>query len=172
MNAAARVPPLFEIAVRLRAEFDNIDANEGEVSAFCEAMLDELGLALEQKCEAYAAVRRMLMAEADAVDELAAHYTKIANAKRAKIEHLEARVQVALELSGVKRAVGPTGGAVLKENPAHVELLVSEAQVPPEWFRVVPERMELDKKRISAALKAGTKLEFAVLERTVKLDWK
>lgn len=163
----AKRVPLFELAIAYRAALDRVDEAEGEVTDETGAMLDDLGLQLEQRCEVLAMVRRMLLAEADACDETGSAYIKLANQKRAKVDRIERRVKETLEHAGVERAIGATGGAALQLGPEAVEL--DDVELPDQYVRV---RRSPDMAALRAALKAGATLAYARLVRRVHLRWK
>jgi hypothetical protein len=159
---------LLAIMDRARALLATIEAAEGVITPEQEDELDRLGDSLQERAEAYRAVCAELESEAEACDAMAAPYFARAASKRARAGFLKHRLYAALELAGIERAVGPTGGATIKASPRKVELLVPPEDVPMEFCERTTRVMTA---KIGEALKAGRELAFAKFVRGRHLQW-
>jgi hypothetical protein len=168
MTAPDHHESLLALTDRVRELLAAIDAADGVITPEQEDELDRLGDSLQLRAEAYRAVCAELDAEADACDAIARPYFARAASKRARAGFLKHRLYAALELAGIERAVGPTGGATIKASPRKVELLVPPEDVPAEFIERAP-RVLISK--IGEELKAGRELAFAKLVRGRHLAW-
>lgn len=159
---------LESLANVLRETYAAIDAAEGEITPEQEQALDAAHVGLQLKAEAYAAVARECEAYADASDACAATYRDRSAKLRNHAFDLRRRLQAALELAGLTRVVGPTGGATLRTGAGRVELSCEPEAVPDEFCERV---RTVSRKRIAEAIRAGRELPFATLVKDRYLQW-
>lgn len=161
---------IVEIGLQLLRE---VDDNDGELDEDLARRLDEHMGTLECKAEAYRAVCLALESEAEACDRFAHVYAERAKRKRAHVAKLKARLFEAMQILGVTRAIGPTGGAALQKSPASLELLVPEHEatqhIPAEYLET---RTVIRKDAIKAALQGGATLAFARLTQSFHLRFR
>jgi hypothetical protein len=135
-----------------------IDAADGEVTD----AIDQLGLALESKVEAYAAVYRHLNAEAAAFAELASAYRQKSVTREAQANALRTRLQGEMQRLGISSIKAPTCTASLREHKSvHVadpEAFVKSADAQYLRVTVVP-----NKSSIKDAIELGGAVEGAEL---------
>lgn len=160
---------LYGLMERTRALLDAIEEKEGEITPEQSAELDNIAMGLALKAEAYKAVCVELEEEAKACDRMAAPYFKRAASKRARAGLLKARLQTALEQAGIDRAVGPTGGASMRNSGAAVVLTVPTEDDVPEAY--CERKRYVSKQRIADAIRAGTQISFAKLVTGRYLQW-
>jgi len=161
--------PLFELVARTLDVLAEIDLADGEVSAAADDVLRELGVSLEERAEAYAAVCRLLGEEAEACDRFVETYQKRAKRKRAHADALKHRLFEAMLSLGIKRITGPTATAAIQKSAPSLELLVAETEVPDRFART---RREVDKAAIKDALKGGEAIDWARLTQSEHLRFR
>jgi hypothetical protein len=167
-------PSLFAIVEHGLELLAELDEAEGEVSDELGSALDVLAVDITGRAEAYAAVARMLEAEADACERFVETYDAKAKRKRANVAKLKARLKEALEQLGMRKAVGPTGGAAIQRNGTSALVITVpehelEQRVPKELLR---KRVEIDREELKRRLQAGETFDFAHLETGTHLRWR
>lgn len=145
-----------------------IDLAEGEITPEQEAELDSVAMGLPLKAEAVALVCATLEAEARVCEDLAEKHLATAARKRGRIALLRHRLFTAMQLAGVDRAIGPSGGARIRSGNPAVHLSCAPEDVPDEFCE---RRRLVSRVKIGEALKAGRALTFARFERTPYLQW-
>lgn len=166
---ATRVRTLFEIVKEGLAVLARLDDTNGEVTPSIASDLDALADSLEHKAEAYAAIHKQLLANADASERMADDYRERAKQQRARAELLKARLFDAMQLLGRDKIETPTSTAAIQKSPPSVELLCADNEVPAEYVEV---KRVVRKDEIKAALQAGQQLTFARLKRGVHLRFR
>jgi hypothetical protein len=147
----------------------DVEAAEGEVTIDVGARLDELGLDIEHKVEAYAQAERRLKEDAIANGELEKHYAQRKDARTNQADALKARMKAELERLGVKKIHAQTASASIQNNAPGVELLCAETAVPPEYVELIP---RVKRAEILADLKAGKPLKFARITQGTHLRFR
>jgi hypothetical protein len=135
-----------------------IDEAGGEVTA----AVDELGLELEYKAQAFAAVTRQLAAEAKAFEELAHEYKQKAAARETQITALKFRMEQALTTVGVDKLKTPTATWYFQSSKA-VSIADETAFLGGAEDRFVTVKQYVNKTAVREALDAGEVVEGAEL---------
>lgn len=136
--------------------------NEGEVSPEIMAELESSELAMTDKLEACAALRENWLADADAMDKIAAHYAARAKADRKQAERMTEWMRFAMTSNGIDKAVAGRYKLSIVANGGKAPMILSEGYdlaALPEHFTIITK--EINKGAIRAALEAGEVLEFA-----------
>lgn len=158
-------PSLLSIVEAMQVILQRVDESDGEMDDATAAEFDALGLTLDEKAEAIAAVCRMEEEAAEACDRMARPYTDRAKRKRNRVEDLKRRLQDAMDVAGKKKIERPTATiAVQRNGQPSVELTVPdhelEKHAPEDLFE---SKKVFRKDLLKARLVAGEKFSFAVL---------
>lgn len=136
--------------------------NDGEVSPEIMAELDSAELAMTDKLEACAALRENWLADADAMDKIAAHYAARAKADRKQAERMTEWMRFAMDANGIDKAVAGRYKLSIVANGGKAPMILADgldvASLPEQYKAVT---VAVDKAAIRAALEAGEVLEFA-----------
>ena len=135
-----------------------IDDSGGEVTA----RVDELGLELTDKAEAYCAVMRELAAEREKLEELSRAYKVMAAARDEAITGLKFRLDQALTAAGVEKLKTPSSSIYYQTSSSvHVEREQEFLGSAPDRF--VNVKQSVNRTAIKEALEAGEVVEGAEL---------
>lgn len=141
---------------------------EEEWTEDTEKRLESLGLALEKKAENIVG----LCTEWEAfVTAAKAEEQRIAGRRKAvenRIGHLKGYLQRCMESAEIMTMDAGTHNLRIQQNPPRV-VVDSEESIPPWYFVIIPETMQLDKKAVAEALKKGEEIKGAHLERGTSL---
>lgn len=161
---------LHEIVAQHMLALTEVDPETGEVPDDVTARLDAINADLATKCEAIAAVRKRMLADAAANKELSDHYDKRAKSLAGQAERLELYTERALQSAGIPRVQSPTATVWLAKSSRVEAPHVHE--LPDEYVRVIPEKREADKRALLAALKAGAEVPGAQLVTEERVRFK
>jgi hypothetical protein len=163
-QAIAEQPKKRSLASIVDEMLDVIDESDGQVTA----RIDELGLELDAKVEAYGAVIARLKAEKAAITALIEGYEQKVQARENQIVGLIFRLAGAMEAVGVDKLKTPTTTAYFQKSTA-VRIPDEDAFAfnAPDRFVVTTHRP--NKKAIRDALDAGEAVEGAELITTRSL---
>lgn len=147
---------LYELTTDYQTVLDLIaDGSEG-----LDDTLESLGGAIEDKVENIAKVIKTLEAE---MAGLKSEETRLAD-RRKSIENNVKRLKDYAEQSmlsiGMKKVKGPLFTVSIQKNPPRLEVL-DDSLIPESFF--VPQPPKLDKKAVTAELKAGNKADGVLL---------
>lgn len=158
--------PLAEIVQQL---LDRIELAGGEV----DDGVDALGLELSDKTEAYIAVIRLELADADKNASMAAFFRERAYAATCRAERLQERLDAGLRAAGVDKVKAPTCSVWFQESKS-VEIKDEKAFVelhgPTSAF--VRVNYSASKSEAREAIEAGHEVAGAKLVTTKHLRWK
>lgn len=157
--------PLYTLVDRYIAARDRVDFETGEVDAETNAMLDALSPEIAERVEACAAVRARYIAEAEANEELAKAYHAKSVARGKEVERLDRYVLEQLQRAQLPKVKANTCTVWLQDSVS-VSVTVAPEALPSQYRRLVPARVEADKKAIADALKAGELIAGAALVTT------
>ena len=121
---------------------------------FLKPMLDELETNYEAKAENILKYRINLLAFIDGCKEEEERIYKRRKAAENKTKALIWLLEDSMRKLGAKKMTAGTFTMALQKNPPYA-FIYSESQLPPDYFRIIPEKREPDKKLILEALKAG-----------------
>lgn len=152
---------LYELAEQYDAILLEVAAADGELSTDLETRLDAIGDALVMKLDACAAMVRTLEGEAQVYKTEAALHTEKRRIAEAAVGRLKAYMQSALATAQQRSVKGKRFTVAIQASTPRVELLVSDAELPPEFTRT---RVEVDKTAIKKALEAGDPVAVMVAE--------
>jgi hypothetical protein len=164
-EAAPRKQSLYDIVQQVVSLLEEIDVADGEITPEVGARLDALFASREEKIDAYAAVCRLFIEEAEACKRYATSYTDRAAQKLERVKRLKLRLFDAMQQMQTTRIAGKTATAAIQVNgQASLELTTEEppADAPAEYVKV---KREWDREAIRAALTEGKELSFATLKR-------
>jgi hypothetical protein len=144
-----------------------IDDAGGEVTA----RVDELGLELDDKVQAYRAVMLQLEAEAEAFGSLIHAYTQRCHARANQITALKFRLEQAMQAVGVEKIKTKTCTAYFQESKA-VHIADEAAFVASAEDRFVVVKTTPHKNEIKRALEAGEAVEGAEIKTSRSLRFR
>lgn len=144
-----------------------LDDAGGEVTA----AVDELGLELEDKVQAYRAVMLQLEAEQDAFEALAEQYAARVEARKQQVIGLKFRLDAALKACGVDKLRTPTC-TVYFQKSTRVEIKDEAAFLETTEDRFVVVKTYADKTAIKKALESGEAVEGAELAESKHLRFR
>jgi len=121
---------------------------------FLKPMLDELETNYEAKAENILKYHRNLLAYIDGCKAEEERIYKRRKAAENKTKALIWLLEDSMRKLGAKKMTAGTFTMTIQKNPPSA-YIYSEAQLPPEFLRIIPEKREPDKKLILEALKAG-----------------
>lgn len=144
-----------------------LDDAGGEVTG----AVDELGLELEDKVQAYRAVMLQLEAEQAAFKALAEQYEAREKAREQQVTGLKFRLDEALRAMGVDKLRTPTC-TVYYQRSTRVEIADEPAFLESAEDRFVQVKSYADKTAIKKALEAGEQVEGAALAESRHLRFR
>ena len=153
---------LYEIAPELRAL---MEAEDFESERF-----DQLTMAFEQKALGVSYFIKELKAFSAMAKDEAKRVTALAKAAESRADRLTAYIKNCMEASEIYELEADTVKFKIKKNPPAV-VIDNEEIVPPE-YRIVEVVKKIDKKAISADLKAGKEVQGCRLVQGDRLDIK
>ena len=129
--------------------------------------------ALVAKGQAVTAYVLNLEAEAEAIGQAAAKLKARAAVLANRRDHLKAYLHENMLKAGITeiKARDGTFRARIRNNPQSVEV-ISEAHIPEQYTRLIPERREPDKKAIKEAVEAGETVPGVMVRQTTRLELK
>lgn len=147
------MPKLYELTNEYLGFWDSLNDPEADWDA-AEEKLKSIEAALDSKVENCArAIRGM---ESDA-ESIAVEIERLARRKRAlenKTESLRGYVQGEMMAAGRDKVQTDLFTVALQKSPAKL-IVHAEADIPREYFKIIPETVQLDKDAVRTALKAG-----------------
>jgi hypothetical protein len=159
--ATATVLKLYEFGGEYDALDELLAESEGELTPEIEALLADLDAQFDEKAERVALKIRGFLAEASAIKEEEARLAARRKARERSAESLKSYLQRQLELLGREKVAGKLVTVALQKNPPRVLGEPTEEQLR-GWqalglnlVRVVPERLEFDRKAALATLQSG-----------------
>lgn len=156
--------PLHSIIAELVTALDEAD---GEVTA----KVDELGLELEDKVQAYRAVILQRESEREALQELAGFYKRKADGIDNQITGLKFRLEESMQRMGVDKLKTPTCTAYFQSSK-RVELENEELFLQTAEDRFVVVKTTPNKAELKKALEAGEQHEGAKLVESRSLRFR
>lgn len=139
----------------------------GEVTA----RVDELGLELDDKVQAYRAVMLRLESEDDAFEELIEMYTQLRTARKNQITALKFRLEQSMTELGVDKIKTATCTAYFQQSKA-VHIADEEKFAASAEDRFVVVKQQPNKTEIKKALEAGEAVEGAELKTNRSLRFR
>jgi hypothetical protein len=143
--------------------------DDGEWSDEHQALADELGEKLAKKADDFWRYRLTLKADAERAKEYAKAVREKADRLAKRVEWMDGYAMREMERSGRPFLKGDIWEVRKQQNPAAVVVDCLPAALPLEFQRVVPEVIEVDRKALGEALKAGAEIEGARLEYSFHL---
>ena len=139
----------------------DIEEAEGELSAETEARLNAIEGAFEAKVEYVAKIIKERLADSAKFAVESARMSHQSHIADAQARWLKDYLKGELRRVGRDRVEGELLKVALQNSPP--SCTVDDAALPTEWCRMIPARMEPDKKAIIDALKAGQEIPGAAL---------
>lgn len=127
-------------------------------------VLKSYEMQFEEKAEAYARVDKNLAAQEEALKAESERLEKRAKVIKNNRESLRKNLENAMILTDKRKFKTNLFNFNIQKNPPSCEIV---GEVPDEFL--IPQEPKVDKKAISARLKAGETFEFAVLKQTESL---
>jgi hypothetical protein len=144
-KAVEKTPSLFEVA-DLYAKF--YDFEEDTETALPTDLFDNLRETIKEKTHNICALVRALEAEADAIKKEEERLAARRKARENRAQDLKNYLCDCLVKAGEKRVATPLFTALVQSTPRVVAIEGGPYVTPIEYYRVIPEKYELDKKRI------------------------
>lgn len=143
--------------------------DSGEWTDEHQALADELGGKLATKADDFWEYRLTLRADAERAKEYAKAIREKADRLQQRVEWLDGYAMREMERSGRPFLKGSVWEIRKQANPATVVVDAMPAALPLEFQRVIPEVIEVDKRALGEALKAGLEVEGCRLEHSFHL---
>lgn len=161
--------------VELVAERHDLEDASAETGGVVEESLEEAwernDAAIQDKIEAWGHHLRDL---SDGLDMLDVQIKRLQERKRVRQGEYDRRrefLRIQMEALGIPKLDRPLITVLVQANPPSVTCSISPENLPPEFRRVVPEKVEVDKKALLAAHKKGVALpEGVYVEQTRSLQ--
>lgn len=165
------VPALYEIAAEYRAAANALAEMDMAEQAVADTLAGIEG-ELSVKATNIAAFVLNLEAASESVDAVIQRLQARRGAMETRADRIREYIKTCMEAAGITKieANDHSFALTIKKNPPKVVLDETWSAIPKEYERVIPERIEPDKKKIAEALKAGTPLAFARLETGTRLE--
>lgn len=156
---------LYEIEEReMRlCELLEIDIRTDEQEAEICAAFDELCSDKENASDRYTAIIRNKMSEVDAIDAEIDRLKGLRSTAANVVDRIKKRICDYMLRTDQKRLHGNIGSFYLRSGSQSVEI-ENEALIPSEFIRIVPEKREVDKNEIKAAIRSGVDVPGAVIK--------
>ena len=133
---------------------ETLDAIATELHAIDETFTD--------KARAIIALIRESQLSADAIDEEAKRLKSKADSARKKSDWLKRYLEGEMEMLGIPKLDVGIAKAWIQNNTPSV-IVNDETKIPSDYFRIIPETKEVDKRSIIDALKSGEEIPGAEL---------
>ena len=164
--------PLNEIVNELMSVCWDIDEAGGEIDEGIEAELDAVEGELVEKVNSCLTVAESLDGQADVLRARSKRLAEQAKSLNKSATRLRGYVLANLESADIAKLPTldyPRCG--VRNNPPKA-VIIDEVAVLGQYYRIVPETKNIDKKGLLEALKAGEVVEGAELEQSKRLNWK
>jgi hypothetical protein len=162
---------LYEIADEIELILArDVNHETGEMTEETLDALTDLEMGLNEKALAVAAYMKGELAEAEAVDREIDKQKARAKGHASRADWLKFYLMSHIP-AGVDPIEDGRSRIAWKKNPPKVVLDMTKT-VPVAYLRTIPSTTEPDKKKIKAALDADTKLDFARMQQTSRLEIK
>lgn len=161
---------LYQLADEYRQLMELAADPEADADSF-NAALNALEGDFKSKGIAVAQVARNLEALHDQIMAAIKSMALRADAAKRRAESTRAYLRDQMTVTGITKIESPLLRLALRKSPPRV-VVASDALVPPDYQRHIPERWEPDKTKISAALKAGETIDGCRLEQSTWLEIK
>lgn len=144
--------------------------NDGVIEESLEALWDANDAAIEDKVEAWGHHLRERATEVEVIDAEIKRLTERKRARQNEYDRRRAFLLQQMEAIGLPKVDRPLITVAVQNNPPSVRCDLAPEALPEVWRRVVPERIDVDKKAILAAHKRGEALPEGVsVEQTRSL---
>ena len=154
---------LYEISNTYRDLLDRYDMVEDQEALDAIATeLHSIDDAFTDKSRAIIALIRESQLSADAIDEEAKRLKSKADSARKKADWLKRYLEGEMEMLGMPKIDVGIAKAWIQNNAPSV-IISDETKIPGDYFRVIPETREVDKRSIIDALKSGEEIPGAEL---------
>lgn len=158
--------------VEERHDLEDAAAESGGVlEESLEELWEQNDAAIQDKIEAWGHHLRERSADLDVLD---AEIKRLQERKRVRQGEYDRRrefLRIQMEALGIPKLDRPLITVLVRDNPPSVKCSISPENLPPEFRRVVPEKVEADKKALLAAHKKGEALpEGVYVEQTRSLQ--
>jgi len=152
---------LYEISNQLAIINDELISNEGEISDLLERRLDDCGLAFNHKVEGIVRWTRNIEGKEAALDAEIARLQKRKKVAGNLKERLKSYMMQCMVIADKTKVEFDLCTVAIQKNPPSCDIVDPEAV--PEKYITIKEVKVIDKKSILDDLKAGAKVEGAVL---------
>jgi len=156
---------LYELSQALEIIHSDIDEAGGELSEGLEARLDEVTLALEKKAVSIGKLVKNIHGDEVALDDEIKRLTKKKQARVNLQNRLKDYLKENMEKAGITKIANPVCQIRIQANSQPTLILDERTEWPAQFCDVIPERLELNKAKLKAALTAGEKVEGAEIHK-------
>lgn len=161
---------LHELAQEFRAAAETLQADDLPDEVIQDT-LESISMPLEEKAKSVAAFARNLESTASAIKEAEAEMSRRRKALENRAEWLRGYLLSNMQACGISKIECPYFRISVRANPESV-CIEDEAQIPADYMREIPARLEPDKAAMKQAMKDGFSVPGAKLVRTQRLEIK
>jgi len=144
---------LYEIAQEFREVMALIDSGELSLDDIADT-LDAIGIEFKYKAKNCVMMLRSKESDLQSIQSEIDRLTLLKKSAQTSCDGIKQYVKSCMDQMGVSALDLTTFKVTLKAPTKKVEV-IDESEIPREFFRVVPERIEVDKVKLSSALKLG-----------------
>jgi len=153
---------LYQLTDEYRALLDLAADPDADPESF-DAALQAIEGELTEKAIAVASVARNLEAFADQIDGAVKSMQARAKSARSHAGRVRDYLLRNMEVAKISKIDSPYFQVAIRRNPPSV-IIDEDADIPPDLCRVIPVRVEPDKAKIKAAIKAGEAVDGCRIE--------
>lgn len=153
---------LYQLTDEYRALLDLAADPDADPESF-DAALQAIEGELTDKAIAVASVARNLESFADQIDEAVKAMQARAKSARSHASRVRNYLLHNMEDAKISKIDSPYFQVAIRRNPPSV-IIDEDADIPPDLCRVIPARVEPDKAKIKAAIKAGESVDGCRIE--------
>jgi hypothetical protein len=161
---------LYQIAAEHRQMVETLMDAQADPQTIADTIEAE-SYPLEIKAQNTAYAIKTLDANADAIEAAAKEMLDRAKALRNRAKHVKDYLLRCMDIAGANKIECPHFALTIKANPVAVEIF-DEKQVPFDYMREIPARLEVDKTLIKQAIKDGFEVPGAKLTTGKRLEIK
>jgi hypothetical protein len=149
---------LYELTEEQLALDDLIGMQDGEVDDAAEQLYEYLALKMATKADDFGRYLRTREAIAASISEEEKRLAARRKALENHIERLKRYAVMALRHMDRPKVQGDTFTLAIQKNPASIKVNVGAEELPEEYVRVIPAKIEADRTALLTALKAGKQI--------------
>lgn len=147
------MPKLYELTDEYLALWDSLNDPDADWDA-AEEKLKGIEAALDSKVEACAKAIRGMESDAESIDVEIERLERRKRTLENKTQSLKNYVQSEMTAAGRNKVQTDLFTVSVQQSPARL-IVHAEADIPREYFKTIPETVQLDKVAVRTALKAG-----------------